>query len=209
MSSPRLPLKLIPDTIRSGARSRNPSTPVRTQSTGVPSVANPNVPSGNSTSSSQSGPCMVMLRAAPVRFLSGAMTTTRPSGCNARRRAAKPGESMPSSLVTRIRGGRLSRRICWPVTRHMRQHPKRAPLHQPCDGVLRQVGVRRDERSLNVVHSDTAHTTKLWRCFTIRTQRKEAVAMRESYQQRRNLEQVRIFRQSLYDPSSDTDDVRA
>ena len=74
--------------------------------------------------------------------------------------------------------------------------------------MLRQVGVRRDERSLNVVHSDTAHTTKLWRCFTIRTQRKEAVAMRESYQQRRNLEQVRIFRQSLYDPSSETDDVR-
>ncbi len=55
MSSPRLAPWLIPETISSGSNSISPSVAKRTQSTGVPSVAKPVVPSPNSTSSTQSG----------------------------------------------------------------------------------------------------------------------------------------------------------
>ena len=45
----------MPETISSGSKSIRPSAAKRTQSTGVPSVAKPLVPSPNSTSSTQSG----------------------------------------------------------------------------------------------------------------------------------------------------------
>ena len=60
MSSPRLAPWLMPDTISSGTNSISPSAAKRTQSTGVPSVANPVVPSANSSSSTQSGLRVVM-----------------------------------------------------------------------------------------------------------------------------------------------------
>jgi hypothetical protein len=47
---------------------------------------------------------MVMLRAEPERFWSGATMRTSPKGSSAVLRAARPGEETPSSLVRTIRG---------------------------------------------------------------------------------------------------------
>ena len=68
MSSPRFEPWLIPETISSGSNSMRPRAANRTQSTGVPSVAKPVPPSSNSTSSTQSGWWIVMLRAVALRF---------------------------------------------------------------------------------------------------------------------------------------------
>src|SRR5918996_2207351 len=103
MSSPRLDPWLIPDTISSGSSSIRPSAAKRTQSTGVPLVAKPLVPSPNSTSSTVSGSRKVMLRAVAERFESGAITPSSMSGTSssARRRTCRPVAVMPSSLVSR------------------------------------------------------------------------------------------------------------
>src|SRR4051812_47339718 len=103
MSSPRLDPWLIPDTIRSGSDSTRPSAAKRTQSTGVPSVANPLLPSANSTSSTQSGFRVVMLRAVALRLESGAITARSMSGASssARRMAFRPVAWIPSSFVKR------------------------------------------------------------------------------------------------------------
>src|ERR671916_633169 len=77
MSSPRLAPWLMPDTISSGSKSIRPSAAKRTQSTGVPLVAKPVVPSPNSTSS------------------------TPGTSSSARRRTLSPVAVMPSSLVSR------------------------------------------------------------------------------------------------------------
>ena len=61
----------MPETIRSGFSPSKPRSAKRTQSTGVPSVAKPLSPSSNSTSSTQSGERVVMLRAVAERFESG------------------------------------------------------------------------------------------------------------------------------------------
>ncbi len=102
MSSPRFAPWLIPDTISSGSNSSRPRAAKRTQSTGVPSVAKPLVPSPNSTSSTQSGWRMVMLRAVAERFESGAITasSTWDSSSSARRITLRPVALMPSSLVS-------------------------------------------------------------------------------------------------------------
>ena len=63
----------------------------RTQSTGVPSVAKPVVPSPNSTSSTHSGGRVVMLRALADRFASGAITASSTPGTPAARAAAREG----------------------------------------------------------------------------------------------------------------------
>src|SRR5919109_2208490 len=103
MSSPRFAPWLMPETISSGSKSSRPSVPKRTQSTGVPSVANPVVPSPNSTSSTQSGWWVVMLRAVALRLESGAITASSTPGTSRRacRRALRPMAVMPSSLVSR------------------------------------------------------------------------------------------------------------
>src|SRR5215211_468406 len=93
----------MPETIRAGSDSTSPSAAKRTQSTGVPSVAKPVVPSANSTSSTQSGLPVVMLRAVALRFESGAITASSTPGTSsrARRMAFRPIAWMPSSLVRR------------------------------------------------------------------------------------------------------------
>ena len=90
------------ETISSGTNSISPSAAKRTQSTGVPSVAKPWCPP-NSTSSTQSGCRIVMLRAVALRFASGAITASSRSGTSssARRMTFSPVAVMPSSLVRR------------------------------------------------------------------------------------------------------------
>src|SRR5437763_498456 len=80
MSSPRLAPWLIPDRISSGSDSTSPSAAKRTQSTGVPSVANPAVPLANSTSSTERALPVVMLRAVALRLESGAITASSTPG---------------------------------------------------------------------------------------------------------------------------------
>src|SRR4051794_27972381 len=113
MSSPRLEPWLMPDTISSGGSSIRPSAAKRTQSTGVPSVANPLVPSPNSTSSTQIGSLSVTARPVALRFESGAITSSSTSGssCRCLRRTFRPVAVMPSSLVSRTLMGTLSR-VC-------------------------------------------------------------------------------------------------
>src|SRR4051794_16127518 len=117
MSSPRLEPWLIPETISSGRSPISPSSAKRTQSTGVPSVANPLDPSLNGISSTQSGERVVMLRAVALRFESGAITwTSSPSiARRALRSACSPLAWIPSSLVirTRIRPPILRLGCCW------------------------------------------------------------------------------------------------
>ena len=94
----------MPDTISSGWNSIRPSAAKRTQSTGVPSVAKPLVPSPNSTSSTQSGSRSGdAARPVAQRFESGAITasSTPGSSSSARRIALQAGGLMPSSLVSR------------------------------------------------------------------------------------------------------------
>ena len=93
----------MPDTISSGSNSTRPSAAKRTQSTGVPSVAKPVPPSPKSTSSTQSGWRVVMLRAVALRFESGAITASSTPGTSssASRMACRAGGLMPSSLVSR------------------------------------------------------------------------------------------------------------
>src|SRR4051812_35398646 len=96
----------MPDTTRSAWKpSISPSLARRTQSTGVPSVAYPMVPSSNGTSCTQSGRRVVIMRAKAERLPSGAMTATSTPGTfsSARRSACRPSASMPSSLVTSTR----------------------------------------------------------------------------------------------------------
>src|SRR4051812_33565481 len=104
MSSPRLEPWLMPETISSGWDSTSPRAAKRTQSTGVPSVAKPVVPSANSISSTQSGLRVVMLRAVALLFESGAITarSTPGTSSSARRMAPRPIAWMPSSFVKRI-----------------------------------------------------------------------------------------------------------
>src|SRR5947209_951122 len=105
MSSPRFEPWLMPDTISSGGSSISPSTANLTQSTGVPSVAKPCVPSSKSISSTHSGWRVVIDRAVALRFEFGAITeTSRPgTASSARRIACRPRAWMPSSFVSRTR----------------------------------------------------------------------------------------------------------
>src|SRR5829696_5674442 len=109
MSSPRLEPWLMPETIRSASKpSTRPSEAKRTQSTGVPSVAYPAVPSPKSTSCTHSARRVVIPRPIAERLESGAITaSSSPSiASSARRSAWSPSASMPSSLVSRTRMSR-------------------------------------------------------------------------------------------------------
>src|SRR3954452_3497369 len=103
MSSPRLEPWLMPETISSGWNAIRPSVANLTQSTGVTSVAKPDVPSPMSTSSTQSGLRVVMLRAIALRFESGAITASSRPGTYSRacRMVRSPIAWMPSSFVRR------------------------------------------------------------------------------------------------------------
>src|SRR5215208_1186774 len=103
MSSPRLAPWLIPDTISSGGESIRPSEAKRTQSTGVPSVAKPVVPSPNSISSTQIGSRSVTARPVALRLESGAITSSSTSGSSSRALliTLRPVAVMPSSFVSR------------------------------------------------------------------------------------------------------------
>src|SRR6185312_3236932 len=92
----------MPETIRSGRSPTSPRCAKRTQSTGVPSVANPVLPSRSSTSATFSERWMVMPRAEPERFESGAITWTSPNRWSACFAWNRPREVMPSSLVRRM-----------------------------------------------------------------------------------------------------------
>ena len=103
MSSPRFVPWLMPETMSSASKpSTSPSVASRTQSTGVPSVAKPCVPSPKSTSCTHSGRRVVIERAIAERLPSGAMTTSSMSGTrsSARRSSCRPSASIPSSLVS-------------------------------------------------------------------------------------------------------------
>src|ERR671914_3159378 len=108
MSSPRLAPWFMPDTISSGWKSIRLRAAKRTQSTGVPRVANPVVPPPNSPSSTVSGSRKVMLRAVAERFESGAITASSMPGTSssACRRTLSPVAVMPSSFVSRTFTGR-------------------------------------------------------------------------------------------------------
>src|SRR3954453_16221424 len=107
MSSPRFEPWLMPETTASALKSStSPSLARRTQSTGVPSVAKPYVPSWNSTRSTHSGRRVVIERAMAERLPSGAMTASSMPGTmssSARRSACSPSALIPSSLVSRTR----------------------------------------------------------------------------------------------------------
>src|SRR4051812_24684022 len=107
----------MPETIRSGRSPTRPRSPKRTQSTGVPSVAKPVVPSRSSTSRTVSDRWIVMLRAEPLRFESGAMTETVPWRSSATFASNRPRDVMPSSLVSRMCTGVSLRVDRIPTTR--------------------------------------------------------------------------------------------
>src|SRR5829696_6061798 len=113
MSSPRFAPWLMPDTISSGGSSIRPRDAKRTQSTGVPSVAKPLVPSPNSTSSTQIGSWSVTARPVALLFESGAITSRSTSGVSSRtfRMTFRPVAVMPSSFVRSTLMGVLSR-VC-------------------------------------------------------------------------------------------------
>ena len=101
MSSPRLAPWLMPDTISSGSNSTRPSAAKRTQSTGVPSVAKPVPPSPKSTSSTQSGSRVVMLRAVALRFESGAITASSTPGTSSSASRMRPEAHGLDAVVVR------------------------------------------------------------------------------------------------------------
>src|SRR3981081_2540873 len=103
MSLPRLGPVLMPETTsrgRSGARPRKPSA---TQSDGEPSLeyAARRVP-GSLISVTRRGRSRVLVCPAAVQLRFGAITHTSATFLSALASALKPGESTPSSLVTRI-----------------------------------------------------------------------------------------------------------
>ncbi len=105
MSLPMFGPVLMPETTnrgRSGARPRNPSA---TQSDGEPSLENAAIwVPGNLISVMRKGRSSVLVCPAAVQLRFGAITHTSSMPFNARASALRPGESTPSSLVTRIIG---------------------------------------------------------------------------------------------------------
>ena len=104
MSSPRLAPWLMPETISSGSNSTSPSAAKRTQSTGVPSVAKPLVPSSKrdllDPQRRAGGDAAGGRRAVRVRRDHGQLDA-RAARASARRIACRPLAWMPSSFVRR------------------------------------------------------------------------------------------------------------
>src|SRR5579884_190059 len=99
---PRFDPRLMPETTRSGGTSRRARTAILTQSAGVPLVAKPTTSSPRRNSWMRSGMVVVMAWPTAERSASGATTITRPRRFSSAERAWRPGEVMPSSLVTRM-----------------------------------------------------------------------------------------------------------
>src|SRR6476659_9682252 len=112
--------------IRSGRSPTRPRSAKRTQSTGVPSVANPREPSRSSTSVTVRARSMVMPRPTALRFESGAMTETSPTSSSACLAAKRPREVMPSSFVSRMRIGREG----YAARRYRAGMPTRGPAYR-------------------------------------------------------------------------------
>jgi hypothetical protein len=104
---------LIPDSTTSGAGSNHPLSAATTMCPGWASTAHVSMPSspGSSrrvTTVRPSRRVAVSAALAPLDCSAGAATiTSRPADTAAAAKACRPGESMPSSLVTRARGTRL------------------------------------------------------------------------------------------------------
>src|SRR5437660_3528777 len=103
MSLPRFGPVLMPDTTSRGRSGARPKRPSATQSEGVPSLeyALRRVP-GRVISVTRSGRSSVLVWPAAVQFRLGAITHTASTRVKALASALRPGESTPSSLVTRI-----------------------------------------------------------------------------------------------------------
>src|SRR5437016_1470546 len=120
MSLPRLGPVLMPETTslgRSGARPRNASA---TQSEGEPSLENAfNRVPGSVISLTRSGRSSVLVCPAAVQLRFGAMTHTSSTPLSARARALSPGESTPSSLVTRIMCVSTLEQFSWSIVQEL------------------------------------------------------------------------------------------
>ena len=152
MSSPRLEPWLIPLTISSASKpSIRPSVAKRTQSTGVPSVAYPTVPSSKSTSSTHSGRRIVIERAVAERLPSGAITaSSMPSTLSSsRRRACRPCASMPSSLVSRTRTAGQATCGAVPCARAARRPPSVAVSASHAGSLVPRGEAQRQRRGLD------------------------------------------------------------
>src|ERR1043165_7712984 len=94
---------LMPETTRRGRSGASPRNANATQSEGEPSLeyADSRVP-GRVIAVTRSGRSSVLVCPAAVQFRLGAITHTSSTPLSARASALRPGESTPSSLVTRI-----------------------------------------------------------------------------------------------------------
>ena len=104
MSSPRFAPWLMPLATRSIGPGSRPRKTRPTASDGEPSIDQAGEPSASVRSRTRSGRHIVREWPTALWFVSGAMTSTSPSGSSACLRARSPRDSIPSSLVTRIRG---------------------------------------------------------------------------------------------------------
>src|SRR5947207_15255520 len=109
MSLPKFGPVLMPETTsrgRSGARPRKPSA---TQSEGEPSLEKPvRREPGSVIGVTRNGRSSVLVCPAAVQLRFGAITHTSSTRLSARASALNPGESTPSSLVTRIMDVRVA-----------------------------------------------------------------------------------------------------
>src|SRR5712691_5510569 len=103
MSLPMFGPVLMPETTRRGRSGARPRKPSATQSDGEPSLENAckRVP-GSLIAVTRSGRSSVLVCPAAVQLRLGAITHTSSTVLSALASALSPGESTPSSLVTRI-----------------------------------------------------------------------------------------------------------
>src|SRR5450756_1834305 len=104
MSSPRFAPWLMPLATRSIGPGSRPRKTSPTASDGEPSIDHAGVPSASVRSRTRSGRHIVREWPTALWFVSGAITRTSPRVAIACASASRPRDSMPSSLVTRMRG---------------------------------------------------------------------------------------------------------
>ena len=91
-------------TTKSGLVCNAPPMAIATQSVGLPLHVNALLPSARVTGVMRSGLCIVLAWLVALQLRSGASTINSPSGSNPCFSARRPGEEIPSSLVTKISG---------------------------------------------------------------------------------------------------------
>src|SRR3990172_8113344 len=99
---------LIPETTTSTAGSTSPRIARATQSDGAPSVVRAGKSAPISVGQTRKGRCIVLTWPEADQLRSGARTVTEPIARRARANARSPGADTPSSLVTKMCGGRAS-----------------------------------------------------------------------------------------------------